>query len=294
MKFIVCAIVPFLLSASVCAAAPTLTTPVATSVSAGMATLALKSDSSGTGYFTLLPGSGAACGTGAQVAAGLDSSGAPSPRLGSLPLVANVAASYTIRDLVQSSSYTFCFTADSPSGGDLNQTPVSAGFTTPAATVFTSPDWVTVGSAGFSPQQVEVSSLAIAPDGTPYVAFAGNPGVMKFSDGVWSGVGALNIDYRPFLAFSPDGTPHVVFSDSVNKGLSMMKFTGSDWSAVGTLGFSQGIGGGRGYSLAFAPDGTPYVAFYSSQTPTYTVMKYTGGAWGVVGGTIGQFLAVFR
>ena len=62
--------------AALCSAAPpTLTTPTFENVGAGMATLVLKSSATGTGYFTLLHGSGAACGTGAQVKAGQDSSG---------------------------------------------------------------------------------------------------------------------------------------------------------------------------------------------------------------------------
>ena len=66
--------------ATLCSAAPlTLTTPAFGNVGAGMATLVLQSSGTGTGYFTLLAGSGTACGTGAQVQAGQDSSGTLAP-----------------------------------------------------------------------------------------------------------------------------------------------------------------------------------------------------------------------
>ena len=114
---------------------PTLTTPLIESVGAGMATLVLQSGGTGTGYFTLLTGSGAACGTGAQVKSGLDSSGGPAPYHGSLPLTAGTPGRYTVRNLMQSTAYTVCFTADSPSGQNLNPVPATATFTTTASSI---------------------------------------------------------------------------------------------------------------------------------------------------------------
>jgi hypothetical protein len=151
------------------AAAPTLTTPATANPGANQATLTLQSDATGTGYFTLLSGSGAACGTGTQVKAGQDSGGNPAVRRGSLPLVANAAGSYTVRNLIQSTSYTVCFTADD--GTTVQSTPATADLTTTAAATFAVPGWGVWGSAGFSPQTAADTSLAFAPDGTPYVAF---------------------------------------------------------------------------------------------------------------------------
>jgi hypothetical protein len=84
---------------------PTLTTPAFEHVAAGMATLVLQSSATGTGYFTLLHGSGAVCGTGAQVKAGQYGTGVTAPYHGSLPLIADTAGRYTVRNLMESTPY---------------------------------------------------------------------------------------------------------------------------------------------------------------------------------------------
>ena len=136
-----------------------------------MATLVLQSGGTGTGYFTLLHGSGAACGTGVQVKAGQDSSGAMAPYHGSLPLLADTPGRYTVRNLAQGTAYTVCFTADCPSSQNLNPDPAMANLTTTAAVTLANPAWGVVGSAGFSAGQADYTSLAFAPDGTPSVAY---------------------------------------------------------------------------------------------------------------------------
>ncbi len=54
---------------------PNLSTPTMSNVGANQATLTLTSSETGTGYFTLLAGSGASCGTGAYVKSGLAGDG---------------------------------------------------------------------------------------------------------------------------------------------------------------------------------------------------------------------------
>ena len=139
-----------LLTARTASAAPALTTPTTENLGANQVTLVLQSSDTGSGYFTLLLGSGAASGTGTQVKAGQDSTGATAPYQGSLSLTANTAGRYTVRNLTENTSYTVCFTADSPSGANMQATPVTASFTTAAATAFSTPGWGVVGSAGFS------------------------------------------------------------------------------------------------------------------------------------------------
>ena len=270
----------------------TLTTPNFENVGAGMATLLLQASADGTGYFTLLAGSNTACGTAAQVQAGLTSTGATAPYHGSLPLTANTQGKYTVRNLTQVTDYTVCFTADSPTL--LPATPVSANLSTTAA-YLNGPAWNAVGSAGFSAGQADYTSLAFAPDGTPYVAYRDwldlgtnqKATVKKFNGTTWVTVGTAGFsagqaDYTS-LAFAPDGTPYLAYTDDGNSGkATVMKFNGTAWDTVGAAGFSAG---GVGYtSLAFAPDGTPYLAYQDyGNSGKATVKKFNGTAWDTVG-----------
>ena len=286
-KFSVIALLLIMTVAYVCVAAtlPNLTTPAATTVGANMATLTLKSDSGGTGYFTMLPGSGASCGTGTKVAFGPYSTGSYH---GSLPLTANVPGNYTVRNLTQNSSYTVCFTA-ADTDSNLNQNPAFANMSTNSAKTFTSPGWSPVGGAGFSVGSAHFISLAYASDGTPYVAYvdANNSyktTVMSYSGSSWGLVGASDFaagTANPAsLAFAPDGTPHVSFVDA-NNGYraTVMSYNGTTWSPVGSGLFSDT----DSTSLAFAPDGTPYVSYIDASDSKATVMKYSAGGWSVLG-----------
>jgi len=271
------------------AATPTLTTPTTSNLGANQVTLGLESSATGTGYFTLLAGTGTVCGTGTQVKNGQSSTGAAAFRRGSLKLTANTAGAYTVRNLLQSSAYTVCFTADD--GSNLQGTPATVNLTTNAAAVL-STTWGNVGSAGFSAGQADYTSLALAPDGTPYVAYQeyGNSQkatVMRFSGGAWVTVGSAGFsagqaDYTS-LAFAPDGTPYVAYRDYGNSGkATVMKFSGGAWGPVGSAGFSDWVAGYT--ALAFAPDGTPYVAYRDYEDSSKaTVMKFSGGAWVTVG-----------
>jgi hypothetical protein len=83
-------------------------------------------------------------------------------------------------------------------------------------------NWVEMGNTGFSSYSAVFTSLAIAPEGTPYVAY--------------------------------------VDLNAANRATVMRYNTSGDsWGAVGSVGFSAG--GVPYISLAFAPDGTPYVAY---------------------------------
>ena len=171
------------------AAAPALSIPATENIGAGMATLLLQTDSTGTGYFTLLAGSNALCGSGTQVKEGLDSSGARALYRGSLTLTANTQGKYAVRNLTQSSVYTVCFTADSPSGSNLNATPLSANLSTLAMTSVANPGWAVVGAAGFTPTLIYSAALSFAADGSPTFGFTdpgGIPYVSKFAQSAWS------------------------------------------------------------------------------------------------------------
>ena len=262
---------------------PTLTTPRSSLVGANQATLILKASSASTGYVTLLSGSGAPCGTGTQIKAGLSAGGVAAPYHGSLPLFANISAHYTVRNLTQATPYTVCFTAGNIT---LQETPATTNVTTIAAATRTSPAWGSLGAAGFSAGQADYTSLAFAPDGTPYVAYSNSSGfvtVKKFNSNgyTWDDVGSpgFSTDVASYtsLAFAPNGTPYVAYQDATNNATVMM-FNGTSWSTVGSIG-----SGVTSYvSLAFAPDGTPYVA-YQNNGGSAAVMKFSGGSWSAAG-----------
>jgi len=95
--------------------------------------------------------------------------------------------------------------------------------------------WETVGTPRFSAGAVEFTSLAINPNGVPYVAYRDE----SFTDGK----------------------------------ATVMKFNGETWEPVRSLGFSAG--GAWPLCLAMSPDGVPYVAYGDgSNDYKVTVMKY--------------------
>ena len=269
---------------------PVITAPTV-SAAASMATFTFQSDTAGTGYFTLLPGASATCGSATQTKAGQDAAGKAAFRFGSLPLIANTPASYTIRNLLALTAYTVCFSADKI--GTL-ATPAGAGFTTAYAAGYEQPEWHTVGSAGFSADRSEYTSLSFASDGAPFVAYKddGNGGkatVMKYDGSAWVTVGSAGFSagaaMYTSLSFAPDGSPFVAYKDGANGGkATVMKYNGSAWVTVGSAGFSAGAA--MNTSLSFAPDGSPFVAYEDGgNSSKATVMKYdaANSKWVVVG-----------
>ena len=267
----------------------TLTPPALSNLGANQVTLTLQSDQTGSGYFTLLAGNDALCGSGDQVKAGLTNADVMAPYHGSLSLIAATPAEYTLRNLTQSTPYTLCFTADD--GATLQSTPVAANLTTMTPVTGSSQDWKRLGIAGFSTVAAAYTTVAFAPDGTPYVAFTNGTGgrvtVMKYSAGAWGVVGNAQFSGNRYggnisLAFSPDGTPHVVYVDVNTSKLTVMKYSAGAWGVVGIEGFSTMSS--DEISLAFSPDGTPYVAYRAiNASQQATVMKYSGDAWVTVG-----------
>ena len=147
-------------------------------------------------------------------------------------------------------------------------------------------DWVNVGTAGFSAGFSYFTNLVFSPSGIPYVAFADSPNlqkatVMKYDGTNWVNVGNAGFtdnqaDYIS-LAFSKTGQPYVAFCDdnpNPSQLASVMKFDGTEWSYVGSRGFSTGASAYN--SLAFSPSGQPYVAYmnFGVNATKVTVMKY--------------------
>ncbi|MEA4926978.1 MAG: hypothetical protein VB084_16960 [Syntrophomonadaceae bacterium] len=155
------------------------------------------------------------------------------------------------------------------------------------------PEWTAVGGPGFSAGWVFCTSLAIAGDGTLYVAYkdgSNKATVMKYSGDIagWELVGNAGFsdgttDYIS-LALA-GGTPYVAYQDMfIGNKVTVMKYSGSVWEAVYTPGFSTGRA--NDVSLAIDGDGNPYVA-YGDGSPGFkaTVMKYSGDdtGWEAVG-----------
>lgn len=286
-----------LLSGAVSALAqPTLTAPVPNNLGAGQVTLSLQSSAAGTGYFALLEGATVAPGSGAQTKAALDANGAAAARFGSLPLAANTAGIYTVRNLKSGTKYTVCFTADD--GATLQPMVKTVRFTTTGSASIEGKDWMRAGRAGFSAGNAWYTSLAFGPDGAPHAAYTdwGNEmraSVLRYTGNAWVPVGTAGFSasdaWYITLAIAPDGTPYVAFHDpSAGKRATVMKFWEGQWQVVGAAGFSAS----EIYSqltLGFAPDGAPHLAYQDiSAGYRATVMRFDGEDWAPVGGVGGS------
>lgn len=163
----------------------------------------------------------------------------------------------------------------------------------------------------------ESPSLAIAPDGTVYVAWVGNRGegwlsrdteiyIRAWHGSEWVEVGAGSASgegisqggetsWSPSLAIAPDGTPYVAWSELLESGFKaqiyVKAWNGSSWVDVG-----EGSASGNGISqavysvepsLAIAPDGKPYVAWQDGNswtTPSVIYVRvWDGSHWVEVG-----------
>ncbi|NEM96089.1 T9SS type A sorting domain-containing protein [Pontibacter burrus] len=153
--------------------------------------------------------------------------------------------------------------------------------------------WQVVGAPGFSSSYGGYPKIVVAPDGTPYAAFAdasagGSATVMKFNGKQWELVGSAGFSGRMLLSVTTDqlsftiaanGTPYVAFTDESNASkATVMKFNGTEWVTVGAAGFTPWLA----YDPALVIDakGTPYLAFNEGGA---TVMKFDGTAWVVLG-----------
>jgi len=152
-------------------------------------------------------------------------------------------------------------------------------------------------------------SLAISPDGTPYVAWEDwSDGdyeiyVRRWNGKSWEEVGSGSTSgggisnnrgdsSGPALAVAPDGTPYAAWSDTSGGkwAVYVRRWNGSAWEEVGAGSASGGgISGHTGYlmrlALAIAPDGTPYVAWEDPRSGNYEIYirHWNGTAWEEVG-----------
>ncbi|OZI08996.1 hypothetical protein BWI93_06230 [Siphonobacter sp. BAB-5385] len=150
-----------------------------------------------------------------------------------------------------------------------------------------------VGPPGFSAGDARFTSLKIAPDGTPFLAYQDvangyRATVQRFDGTAWQVVGTPGFSTAEAsytsLAIAPDGTPYIAYRDqsTINR-ITVQRFNGSTWEPVGQAGFSvQAV---EYTSLAFAPDGTPYVIYRgdSRDATRAVVQRFNGTSWELVG-----------
>ncbi|MBC5774358.1 Ig-like domain-containing protein [Pontibacter sp. KCTC 32443] len=178
---------------------------------------------------------------------------------------------------------------------DANGTPYIAytdGSKNDKATVmkFDGTQWVTVGTAGFTPWVATNPVLVIDANGTPYIAFdESGTTVMKFNGTAWVTVGSNKFSANGAvsdldIALDATGMPNVVFSEYGNNGSrgKVMRFDGTNWLTIGEGNFSAGKAGYT--SLELDAMGSPYVAFVDATNgDKATVLKFDGTNWVTVG-----------
>lgn len=157
--------------------------------------------------------------------------------------------------------------------------------------------WRTLGHTGFSAGEAEYVALAVAPGGTPYVAYEefspaapGRLRVERFKGGRWTPVGrheSISPGQARYisLAVAADGTPYVAYQDmhDVHMGIAVERFNGKQWEHLGIAGFSAGTA--LFVNVAIAPDGTPYVAYEDGgHDHPASVKRYARPFWTFVGG----------
>ncbi|WP_025681551.1 cadherin-like beta sandwich domain-containing protein [Paenibacillus massiliensis] len=153
--------------------------------------------------------------------------------------------------------------------------------------------WTALGGAGISAGQVEYTSMAIDPQGTPYVAYkdyqnAGKATVMKYVNGQWESVGAPGLSAGEanelFLAIDKQGTPYLTYQDVANDlRLAVRKLTNGQWEAVGDTVVSASAA--NMMVLDFDSNNTPYVLYRDTMNGSHPyVLKFSNNAWATVGG----------
>jgi len=154
-------------------------------------------------------------------------------------------------------------------------------------------EWIPVGGVGVSAGQIDHPSLAIAPDGTPYVAYqdlayAETTTVLQWNGTTWEALGGVGISaglaHYQSLAIAPDGTLYVAYRDDADgRKTTVLQWNGAEWAALGGQGISAGAS--HEQSLAIAPDGTLYVAYKDEANGNKTTaLQWNGAVWAALGG----------
>jgi len=165
--------------------------------------------------------------------------------------------------------------------------------------------WTVVGAPGASAAPAEYTSIAIAPDGAPWIAFAdaahavaggtGKVTVLRWnaSAGAWEIVGAPGFSSAPGLnarlAFDRSGRAHVAYQH-YHLAIVVLRFDGAQWVELGgsasgpdrptieTEPWRQWL------SLAFDSQDQPYLAYQRfDDARRLAVRRFDGSQWVPVG-----------
>jgi hypothetical protein len=153
------------------------------------------------------------------------------------------------------------------------------------------------------------SSVAIAPDDTPYVAWQDDSGgnleiyARHWNGSSWEEVGTGSAsgggisnnagDSRiPSASISPGGIPYISWHDNTsgNNEIYVLRWNGSSWEEAGAGsasggGISNNAGLSESSSLAIGEDDTPYVTWQDNSSGNYEVYirRWNGSSWEEVG-----------
>jgi hypothetical protein len=117
---------------------------------------------------------------------------------------------------------------------------------------------------------------------------SGKVSVMKFEENNWVYVGVPDFspgeEWFTRIAFSPAGTLYAVYQEmATTLDVTVMKFNGSSWEAVGSAGFTSGHADEIGFGVS-PIDGQPYVAVDDAANfHQIKVMTFDGSNWVTVG-----------
>jgi hypothetical protein len=135
-----------------------------------------------------------------------------------------------------------------------------------------------------------MASIAIASDGTPYIAWISeeNLFVKRWSrdDLDWEQVGTPVTDAMwggYSLVIAPDSIPYIAFESD---NIYVKRWSGDDWEEVGAGSVNGGGGHAHYPSLAIAPDGTLYVAWWKAKSISDSdiyAKRWNGAVWEEVG-----------
>ena len=110
--------------------------------------------------------------------------------------------------------------------------------------------------------------------------------IRKYSSNSWTTIGILDTARTTEIHLAVNkfnNLPYIVFRDSANGNkITVLKFNGSGWDAVGNAGFSPGSA--TDLSILFDSNGVPYVAFEDENNMNApSVMEFVNGNWLNVG-----------
>ena len=151
--------------------------------------------------------------------------------------------------------------------------------------------WNYVGSRGFTGAVAGSMKIAVATDGTVYVAFATPPtadglNVMSYtSANGWQQVGSANFDTIEnwqgiSLALDRNNVPYVAFVSS-SQVVKVDRYTAGSWTPVGSPSLFQA--GATTPSLAIDSAGNPWVAYEDGGAGNWaSVLRFDGSSWSYV------------